>query len=229
MIGIIGAMKIEIDTINGMIENKKTEKYGIVEYTSGKLFGRDVVTAVCGIGKVNAAICAQTMILKYSPDVIINTGVGGSLSTELQIGDIAVAESLVEHDMDTSPIGDPVGFISGLGIVNIPADAKTVDKMIEGISSLGGIKAVKGVIASGDQFIADPTVKDRIVSSFGAIACEMEGASIGHVCYASGVPFAVVRAVSDCADGSSHMDYPTFLPIAANNAAKLIEYFVKNS
>lgn len=229
MIGIIGAMRIEVEKINSMIENKEIKKYGIVEYTSGKLFGKDVVTSVCGVGKVNAAICAQTMILKFSPDVIINTGVGGSLSPELKIGDIAVAESLVEHDMDTSPIGDPVGLISGLNIINIPADEKTVEKLVEGIATLNDIKAIRGVIASGDQFIADPEAKSRIVSNFGAIACEMEGASIGHVCYASSVPFAVVRAVSDCADGSSHMDYPTFLPIAADNAAKLIEYFVKNS
>lgn len=228
MIGIIGAMKIEIEKINSMIENKSVEKFGIVEYTSGILFGKQVVTSVCGIGKVNAAICAQTMILKYSPEVIINTGVGGSLSRELKIGDIVVAESLVEHDMDTSPVGDPVGYISGLKLINIPADKSTVEKLIEGISTLKDIKAVKGVIASGDQFIADPATKDRIMRNFGAIACEMEGASIGHVCYASSVPFAVVRAVSDCADGSSHIDYPTFLPIAADNAAKLIEYFVKH-
>ena len=150
-------------------------------------------------------------------------------ATKLAIGDIAVAESLVQHDMDTSPLGDPVGLISGLNIINIPADEKVISTLIKGVETLENIKAVKGVIASGDQFIASEEKKKYIVDNFGAIVCEMEGASIAQVCYTNGVPFGVVRAVSDCADGSSHMDYGEFLPIAAANAAKLIEYFVAES
>lgn len=229
MTGIIGAMQVEISTIRGLMENKKTEKIGGMEFVSGTLHGKEIVTAVCGIGKVAAAMCAQAMIIRYAPDRIINTGVGGSLSTKLDIGDIAVGETLVQHDMDTSPIGDPKGFISGIGLVNIPADKEVCDLLEKGIASLNGIKALRGIIASGDQFIADDASKERIKKEFGAVVCEMEGASIAQVCYTNGVPFGVVRAVSDCADGSSHMDYARFLPIAADNAAKLIEYFVKNS
>ena len=228
MTGIIGAMKIEVETIKALMENKKSEVISGVEYITGTLHGKEIVTAVCGIGKVAAAMCAQTMILKYAPDRIINTGVGGSLSEKLAIGDIAVAESLVQHDMDTSPLGDPVGLISGINIVNIPCDEKVVETLVKGVEALEGIKALKGVIASGDQFIADTAKKDYIKNNFNAVVCEMEGASIAQVCYTNGVPFGVVRAVSDCADGSSHMDYGEFLPMAAANAAKLIESFVVN-
>ena len=122
MTGIIGAMKIEIEALNAQMENRQTKTVSGIEFTSGTLCGREVVTAVCGIGKVFAAMCAQTMILLYSPDRIINTGVAGSLSTKLNIGDIAVSDFVVEHDMDTSPLGDPVGMISGINIVDIPAD-----------------------------------------------------------------------------------------------------------
>lgn len=228
MTGIIGAMRIEVETIKALMENKKSEVISGVEYITGTLHGKEIVTAVCGIGKVAAAMCAQTMILKYAPERIINTGVGGSLSEKLAIGDVAVAESLVQHDMDTSPLGDPVGLISGINIVNIPCDEKVVETLVKGVESLGGIKALKGVIASGDQFIADASKKEHIKSNFNAVVCEMEGASIAQVCYTNGVPFGVVRAVSDCADGSSHMDYGEFLPMAAANAAKLIESFVVN-
>lgn len=226
MTGIIGAMRIEVETIRSLMENKRSEVIGGVEYISGTLHGKEVVTAVCGIGKVAAAMCAQAMILKFAPDRIINTGVGGSLSEKLAIGDIAVAESLVQHDMDTSPLGDPVGFISGINVINIPCDEKVVETLVACVENLGGIKALKGVIASGDQFIADAAKKDFIRSNFDAVVCEMEGASIAQVCYTNGVPFGVVRAVSDCADGSSHMDYGEFLPMAAASAAKLIESFV---
>lgn len=226
MTGIIGAMRIEVETIRSLMENKRSEVVGGVEYITGTLHGKEVVTAVCGIGKVAAAMCAQAMILKFAPERIINTGVGGSLSEKLAIGDIAVAESLVQHDMDTSPLGDPLGFISGINVVNIPCDEKVVDALVACVEKLDGIKALKGVIASGDQFIADAAKKDFIKSNFNAVVCEMEGASIAQVCYTNGVPFGVVRAVSDCADGSSHMDYGEFLPMAAASAAKLIESFV---
>ncbi len=228
MIGIIGAMHIEIETIKALMENKVSETVSGVEYIKGSLHGREIVVAVCGIGKVAAAMCAQTMILKFSPECVINTGVGGSLSTKLAIGDIAVAESLVQHDMDTSPLGDPKGLISGINIINIPADERVVEVLLKGVEELQNIKAVKGVIASGDQFIASSEKKKYITDLFDAIVCEMEGASIAQVCCTNGVPFGVVRAVSDCADGSSHMDYGEFLPVAAANAAKLIEFFVAN-
>ena len=153
MTGIIGAMKIEIEALNAQMENRQTRTVSGIEFTSGTLCGREVVTAVCGIGKVFAAMCAQTMILLYSPDRIINTGVAGSLSTKLNIGDIAVSDFVVEHDMDTSPLGDPVGMISGINIVDIPADGELADKICAAAEGVGGIRCVKGKIASGDCFV----------------------------------------------------------------------------
>ena len=129
MTGIIGAMKIEVETIKSLMQDKQSEVISGVEYVTGTLHGKKIVTAVCGIGKVAAAMCAQTMILKYAPARIINTGVGGSLSEKLAIGDVAVAESLVQHDMDTSPLGDPVGLISGINATGLQTAFTTSKKV----------------------------------------------------------------------------------------------------
>ncbi len=220
MIGIIGAMDVEVENLKAKIENKKTEVFSGIEFVSGKIFDKDVVVAKCGIGKVFAAICAEAMILKYNPEFIINTGVAGTLTCKLSIGDVAISESLCQHDMDTSPIGDPKGLLSGINIINIPADEYLVN-LAEKVIKEQNINCKKGVIASGDQFIASKEQKDFILSEFSAIACEMEGASIGHVCYVNDVKFLVLRAISDSADNSSHMDYPTFLKMASENSTKV--------
>lgn len=226
MIGIIGAMDIEINPIADMLENRKEETVSGIKYISGLLHGKEVVTAICGIGKVFAAICAQTMILKYSPDVIINTGVGGTLSGKLHIGDIALAEHLVQHDMDTVDLGDTPGFIRDLGLTHIPCDEKAVSIM-EKCLIKAGVNYIKGTIASGDQFISDRAKKNSIIDTFGAIACEMEGASIGQVCYVNKTPFSVVRAISDEADGEAGMDFPTFAKTSAENSVRIVTEFVK--
>lgn len=227
MIGIIGAMKVEVDTVEALMENKEEKEIAGRRFVKGTLGGKEIVTAVCGIGKVAAAICTQAMIMEYKPECIINTGVGGSLSTKLNICDVLIGETLVQHDMDTSPIGDPLGFISGINLVYIPADKKVNECLVKSAEATGEGKVFTGRIASGDQFIADPAKKDFIVKNFEAEVCEMEGASIAQTCYSNSVPFGVVRAISDCADGSSHMDYTEFLPVAAANAAKIICNFVK--
>ncbi len=226
MIGIIGAMGIEVRALADLLDDKKSETISGVEYMSGKIYGKDVVLAVCGIGKVFAAICAQTMILKYNPDVIINTGVAGTLTDALSIGDIAIADSVVQHDMDTSPLGDPVGLLSGINIVKIPADKKTCEKIERCVEEIGANYEI-GTIASGDQFLANKEVKERIVGNFGAIACEMEGAAVGHVCYVNNKPFCVLRAISDCADGSGAENYTEFLGKAAENATMIMAKFIK--
>ena len=165
MIGIIGAMGIEIRALADLLEDKKSKTFSGVEYMSGKIYGKDVVLAVCGIGKVFAAICAQTMILKYNPDVIINTGVAGTLSDKLSIGDIAIADSVVQHDMDTSPLGDPVGLLSGINIVKIPADKDTVTKIESCVKETGANYEI-GTIASGDQFVSSAEKKQFIIENF---------------------------------------------------------------
>ena len=226
MIGIIGAMKIEIEKTEDLLENKSEKTVSGIRFVSGTLHGREIVTAVCGIGKVAAAICTEAMILEYEPECIINTGVAGGLADDIDVCDVVIAESLVQHDMDTTAIGDAPGLISGLNIVYIPADEKVSSALFAAAETAGTFKVKRGKIASGDQFIADAGKKDFIIKTFGASACEMEGASIAQVCYSNSMPFGVVRAISDRADGSGHIDYSQFLPLAAENAAKIIENFV---
>ena len=221
MIGIIAAMNVEMDGLRAHMEGPVSETVSGITFVRGVIEGREVVTAVCGIGKVFAALCAQTMILRYAPEAIINTGVAGTLTDELSIGDLAVSSCVVQHDMDTSAIGDPVGLISGINMVEIPADSALTDRLCAAAHSLG-IRTVKGCIASGDQFVASPGRKTFIADTFSAIACEMEGAAIGQVCFVNQVPFCVLRAISDSADGSSHMDYPVFAKMAAEQSVRLL-------
>ena len=226
MIGIIAAMNVEMESLRSHIENPVTETVGGVTYVSGRLEGQEVVTAVCGVGKVFAALCAQAMILRYRPECIINTGVAGTLTDRLSVGDIAVSTGVVQHDMDTSPIGDPLGLISGISKVVLPADEALAKKLTACASALG-IKTLPGIVASGDQFVASAARKAFIVGQFDAIACEMEGAAVGQACYVNGVPFCVLRAISDSADGSSHMDYPAFTRLAAEQSVRLLLAFLR--
>ena len=217
MIGIIGAMDIEIEHINNAMENKKEYTISGALYTAGKLNGKDVVTSVCGIGKVFAAMCAQTMIIKFGAEKIINTGVAGSLTEEADILDTVVATAMVQHDMDTTYFGDPKGMISGINVVEMACDNNLAEKICQNTEG----KCLRGVIASGDAFIADDSKKKEIADTFGAIACEMEGASIAQVCYVNKVPFCVLRTISDGANGAE-MSYEKFRVVAAEKAAKVI-------
>ena len=226
MIGIIAAMDVEMKSLRSYMENTETEVISGIRFVRGTLEGKDVVTAVCGIGKVFAALCAQTMILHYQPKAIINTGVAGTLTDALTIGSIAVSSAVVQHDMDTSPLGDPIGLISGINKVELPAD-RLLCGQLSACAKVMGIKTATGVIASGDQFVASAERKAFIVEHFKAIACEMEGAAVGQVCYVNKVPFCVLRAISDSADGSSHMDYPTFVQMAAEQSVALLRRFMR--
>ena len=225
-VGIICAMETEAKNLLCAFEEKKEEKIGNLTFFTGKIGEKEVVLAVCGIGKVFAAMCAQTMILRFSPDCIINSGVAGSLSDRLDILDVAVAEDLVQHDMDTSPLGDPVGLISGINIVSIPAD-KTLKEEILSCAKYLSIPAISGRVASGDQFIAKKEQKDKILKEFSPIACEMEGAAIGQVAFVNGVPFACIRAISDSFSGKNEMDYALFADRAASRGAELLLQVLK--
>ena len=222
-IGIIGAMDIEVQALKEMMDNPQVKKISSVDFYCGKLMNIDTVVAVAGVGKVNAAVCAQTMILEYAPDYIINTGVAGGLSSELEIGDIAVADKVCEHDMDTSPVGDELGFITGINKVYMDCDEYISNLMYESANAVEGIKALMGTVASGDQFIATDTQRNFIKGNFNAIAAEMEGASIGHVCTMNGVKFGVLRAISDGANSDSVMDFPTFTKMAVKNTVAILK------
>ena len=225
-IGIIGAMEPEIEGLVASLSNKETETVTGITFYKGILEGKRVVIAKCGIGKVFAAVCAQTMILKYSPALLVNTGVGGALASDLKTGDIIIAESLCQHDMDTSAIGDPVGLVSGINKIYFDADRRAVEILLEAAKE-NRLTARGGRVATGDKFIAQKSEKERIIADFSADACEMEGCAIAQVAFVNNTPFAVVRAISDSADGEATMDYPTFLPIAARNSQSLTTALVK--
>ena len=227
MIGIICAMALEANAITDTIENKKIKNISGVDFVSGTIGWRETVVAVCGVGKVFAAICAEAMILEYHPDVIINSGVAGSLCRSIKIGDIVIAESVVQHDMDTSPLGDPKGLISGINIINIPCD-KAVAEYLKNCCDSLGIKNFGGVIATGDVFMSNEENKKEVADRFNAKACEMEGASVGQVCYVNKVPFCVLRAISDNADDGAEITYETFAAESAKKTHAVIDKFIRN-
>lgn len=222
MTGIIGAMSVEVEGLKAKIENASAEVISGIEFVSGRLCGASVVVAQCGIGKVFAAVCAQIMVLRYGVKRIINTGVAGTLSEKIGILDFAISSGVVQHDMDTTAIGDAPGLISGINVVEIKA-APALCELVVGLAREQGNNAVAGIIASGDQFINSAERKAYIRNTFGAIACEMEGAAIGHVAYISGVDFVIIRCISDNASGEAEMEYPEMVSRAAVKSQALVE------
>lgn len=227
MLGIIGAMASEVDGLKAKMSERKIETISGVEFCSGKIGNTDVVIAQAGVGKVNAAVTAQTMILKYYTTALINIGVAGGIDPSLRIGDIVVADKVVEHDMDTTAVGDEPGFITGIDCVYMDCDKSISELMIQ-CSNEVGLHTISGTIASGDIFVAEDSVRNKIKNLFNGAAAEMEGAAIGHVCTMNNVPFAVLRAMSDCANDDSKVDFPTFAAKAAENSIEIITKFLLN-
>lgn len=223
-IGVIGAMQMEIDNLKASLENQKVETISGVEFVSGVIDGKEVVAAMCGIGKVFAAICTEAMIITYKVDMIINVGVAGTLCKELGVMDVAVATQVVQHDMNTSALGDPVGLLSGLNEIFLPADAHMREVLCQVLRDKD-VHYVEGTIATGDLFLHKPEQKALIHKRFEAIAGEMEGGSIGHVCHVNEVPFAILRSISDGEGGA--MDYATFAEKAADVGIQVVVEFIK--
>ncbi|WP_457943613.1 5'-methylthioadenosine/adenosylhomocysteine nucleosidase [Caproiciproducens sp. LBM24188] len=227
MVGIIGAMAVEVENILKKMTGTKQEKISGITYYMGKIENRDCVVAQCGIGKVAAAVCAQTMILKYSPVAVINVGVAGGIGEGIHIGDLVVSSGLVQHDIDTTALGDPMALISGLNLVTIPASERLV-RLVEQVGAEsydGGVHI--GVIASGDQFISGKEKLNQLARDYEAKACEMEGGSIAQVCYMNQVEFVVIRAISDNANEDASVDYATFSVESAHKTAELIDQLVQ--
>lgn len=223
MYGLIGAMSVEMEGLMAQLEGRREEKIGMDIFVSGKLYGREAVLAVCGPGKVNAALCAQSMILHYHPEWVLNLGVAGAGDATVSIGDMVIATAAVQHDMDTSPIGDPVGLVSKLNLVEIPCDEALRAKLVKAASGVKGLQVHQGIIATGDQFINSGEIRSRIHHLFGAKAVEMEGGAVAHACYVHHVPCGVLRSISDQADGHSDMDYPAFTRLAASRSQQVVE------
>lgn len=228
--GIIGAMQKEVDLLTEKLENTEIITLGLQTFYKGTLSGHEVVISVAGIGKVNAAATAATMINKFDVCAVINTGIAGSLNPEIGIGDTVIAVAAVEHDIDYGELNEPKGLVyypNGDGIVINELDKNLSDKLAAAANECG-INAKRGMVATGDLFVSDPAIRTKIHSKFGADVCEMEGAAIAHVCRIYGTPCGIVRAISDNANGTSSIDYPTFSLMAAANASKvMLQYFSK--
>ena len=223
-IGIIGAMEEEVSILKETMEIQETVSYAGMIFCKGKLCGRDVVIVRSGIGKVNAAICAQVLVDKFQVGVLINTGIAGSLDAAIDIGDMVISTDLVEHDMDASIFGDPVGQIPRMDTFSFPADPVLVEKAKEANAEANpDIKTFTGRVVSGVQFVSSAEVKDRLITNFQAKCTEMEGAAIAHAAYLNKVSCVIIRAISDKADNSATMDYPTFEKQAIEHSVRLVQ------
>ncbi len=223
MIGIIGAMELEIEAIKNMLHNVKLEKIADICYYLGILDGVEVVVAKSYEGKVNSAICAHTMILKYNPEVILNVGVAGSISNELSIGDIALSEVTVEFDFDTTSLGYDLGYIFGLNTVYMKCDENICNLIYDSIKKYENTKI--GCIASSDKFISDEKDKQILKEKFeNVIAVDMESASICHVCNVNNVRFCAIRVISDTA---SNIEFREFAKLAATKIESIIKEVIK--
>lgn len=221
MIGIIGAMDIEIATLKeNMTEISVCEMAGMCFY-KGKLCGREVVVVQCGVGKVNAAICTQMLCCCFQVSHVVNTGVAGSLCNELDIGDFVISSDAIHHDMNCLSLSYPVGQVPGLPVRSFAADEALIRCAYSAAEEVNPGHTKIGRVASGDQFICRKEQKERIISETEGICAEMEGAAIAHTAYRNQTPFVIIRAISDKADDSAQMDYPTFEKIAAKRCAQV--------
>ena len=220
-LGIIGAMQEEVETLLAKMEGKQElRKAGSVFY-AGTLEGLTAVIVQCGVGKVNAAMCAQVLCDLFDVTHIVNTGIAGSLCAELDIGDLVVSRDAMYHDVDAVHFGYPYGKVPGMDTTEFPADATLIGYAFDAAEAVNPGHTKIGRVASGDQFVAVKELKERIIANTQGLCTEMEGAAIAQTAYRNGIPFVILRAISDKADDSAEMDYPTFERIAAHRCAEV--------
>lgn len=228
MIGIICALKIEVDGLKELMENAEVKKKAGLEFTSGKIFDKDVVLLECGKGKVNAAVGAQIMIDLFKPDAIISSGIAGSLAKGVTVGDIVISTDCVEHDINCTALEEPRGQIwfPDEKRIDIPADEELCGRLAECCTNLGA-HVRKGRIATGDMFITYVRQREFIAFEFEAICCEMEGGAVGHVCYMNKVPFAILRSISDDLKFNKPENYEEFKQLAVEREIKALKKFIQ--
>lgn len=224
--GIIGAMQEEVETLLGAMENTNAVDRAGSTFYEGTLEGKPVVVVKCGVGKVNAALCVQILCDCYGVSAVVNTGIAGSLSPQLDIGDLVISKQAMYHDFNCHVFGYPVGQVPGMPLA-YEADAALIDKAVAAAEKVNPGHTKVGTVASGDQFVCEKQQKEYIIAVSGALCTEMEGAAIAHAAYRNGVPFVIIRAISDKADDSADMDYPTFEKLAAHRCASVITEFAK--
>lgn len=226
-LGIIGAMQVEVELLLGAMENKTETTIAGSDFYAGTLEGLDVVVVQCGVGKVNAAICAQILCSCFGVTHLVNTGIAGSLCADLDIGDLVVSTDAMHHDVDAVCFGYPYGQVPGMKVRTFQADETMMGYAFAAAESVNPGHTKKGRIASGDQFVAVKEVKERIIANTQGLCTEMEGAAIAQTAYRNQIPFVILRAISDKADASAEMDYPTFERIAAHRCADVTRAMAK--
>lgn len=228
MIGIIGAMDEEVAQIVEVMTIEKEETKAQMNFKQGKLNGKDVVVVRSGIGKVNAAVCTQILADDFKVDYVINTGIAGSLKAEIDIADVVISSDVLHHDMDATGFGYALGQIPRMDTLSFKADERLIELAKERCAkAVPEIGVHVGRVVSGDQFISDKEVKQKISDNFDGFCTEMEGAAIAQASYLNGIPFVILRAISDKADDSATMDYPTFEKQAIKNSVSLIKELVE--
>ena len=227
VIGIIGAMEEEVAALKEAMDIEAVHEQASMVFCKGSLCSKDVVIVKSGIGKVNAALCAQILVDRFQVDMLINTGVAGSLNPAIDIGDMVISADAVHHDMDATIFGDLIGQVPRMDVRFFPADMTLVEKAKAANEKANpDIKTFVGRVASGDQFISEKEAKDKIVENFGAYCTEMEGAGIAHAAYLNKVSYVIIRAISDKADNSAVMDYPEFEKQAIVHSVRLVKEFL---
>ena len=227
IIGIISAMDEELAILlkDMDVEDKKVKAN--MTFHKGKLWGKDIVAVVSGIGKVNAAVCTQILISEYKVNKVINVGVAGGIGMDIYPGDVVIAENLVQYDMDTTVFGDRYGQIPRLDTFDFVCDNELVKVSKEACNEIDSFNTFSGRIVSGDQFVASIEKIKWLEEEFNAKAVEMEGASIAHVCYLNHIPFVVIRSISDNANNGAHMDYEKFTPIGVKNSTTILKKMIE--
>lgn len=228
MLGIIGAMDNEVALLKEKMQDVCVEKVAGMDFYNGKLEGKNVVIVQSGIGKVNAAICTQILIDRFNVSGIVNTGVAGSLRNEINIGDIVISKDAVEHDMNVMPLGYERGIIPGMDTSVFKADEELINLTKKCCETAVEVQVFEGRVVSGDMFVSDRDIKDKLIDKFNGYCAEMEGGAIAHCAFVNKVPFVVIRSISDKADNSAHMDYPEFEQLAIENSVNLITEIIKN-
>ena len=225
--GIIGAMDEEVATLKDALENEKTTKMAGMEFCEGTLDGKSVVVVKCGIGKVNAGTCAQLLINVFDVDRIINTGVAGSLSADIDIGDIVVSTDAVQYDFDLTPLGYELGQLDGMEKASLPADKTMRNSAVKAVKECAPeIQVFEGRVCTGDRFVSSDETKEFLTSEFDGLCCEMEGGAIAQICVQNDIPFVIIRAISDKADGSANVTYEEFELDAAAHCAAITQYMI---
>lgn len=223
MLGIIGAMEVEVARLKEAMEQPEVHQKAGMKFYKGKLAGCEAVVVRSGVGKVNAAVCAQILIDDFSVDRIVNTGIGGSLQDKIDIGDLVISSDTLEHDMDATGFGYAPGVIPQMDCSTFTADETLIALAKECCGQVNpDIHTFVGRIVSGDAFISDKEKKAWLSETFHGLCTEMEGAAIAHTAYLNKIPFLIIRAISDKADDSAHMDYPEFEKQAVEHSVNLM-------